>query len=259
MPVQQPEKKVRAISMKRKFINDGVFKAELNEFLVHELAEDGFAGVEIRRTPMRREIVIRATRTQSVLGEKGRRIRELTSAVQKRFNLADNEVELYAERLNVRGLCAQAQAESLKYKLLGGLAVRRACYGILRFVMESGAKGCEVIVSGKLRGQRAKSQKFKDGYSIKSGDSSRLYVDRAVRHVLMRQGVLGVCVKIMLPYDPTGQTGPKVRIADKIEIFEPKEDSSSAAGLGAKKKDVAGGVGRFPEKANVYNPEKQAA
>lgn len=28
------------------------------------------------------------------------------------------------------------------------------------------------------------------------------YVDYAVRHVLMRQGVLGVKVKIMLPYDP---------------------------------------------------------
>jgi hypothetical protein len=52
-----------------------------------------------------------------------------------------------------RGLCAVAQAESLRYKLLGGLAVRRACYGVLRFVMESGAKGCEVIVSGKLRAQ----------------------------------------------------------------------------------------------------------
>lgn len=36
------------------------------------------------------------------------------------------------------------QAESLKYKLLGGLAVRRACYGVLRFIMESGAKGAEV-------------------------------------------------------------------------------------------------------------------
>lgn len=38
-----------------------------------------------------------------------------------------------------RGLCAVAQAESMRYKLLGGLAVRRACYGVLRFVMESGA------------------------------------------------------------------------------------------------------------------------
>merc|ERR1711861_105439 len=109
--------------------------------LIRELAEDGYSGVEVRQTPARHEIIIRATRTQNVLGEKGRRIRELTSV---------------------------AQAESLRFKLLGGLAVRRACYGVLRFVMEAGALGCEVIVSGKLRAQRAKSMKFSDGYMIKA-------------------------------------------------------------------------------------------
>ena len=59
------------------------------------------------------------------IGEKGRRIRELTSVVQKRFKFPENSVELYAEKVNNRGLCAIAQAESLRYKLLGGLAVRR--------------------------------------------------------------------------------------------------------------------------------------
>ena len=63
-----------------------------------------------------------------LLGEKGRRIRELTSVVQKRFNFPEGGVELYAEKVNNRGLCAIAQAESLRYKLLGGLAVRRLYY-----------------------------------------------------------------------------------------------------------------------------------
>ena len=58
-------------------------------------------------------------------GEKGRRIRELTSVVQKRFKFPPESVELYAEKVADRGLCAVAQAESLRYKLLGGLAVRR--------------------------------------------------------------------------------------------------------------------------------------
>lgn len=66
--------------------------------------------------------------------------------------------------------------------------VFRACYGVLRFIMESGAKGCEVVVSGKLRGQRAKSMKFVDGLMIHSGDPVNYYVDTAVRHVLLRQG-----------------------------------------------------------------------
>ena len=212
------------MSKKRKFVADGVFFAELNELLTRELAEDGYSGVEVRKTPMRTEIIIRATRTQNVLGEKGQRIRELTSVVQKRFAFQDGAVELYAERVANRGLCAQAQAESLKYKLLGGLACRRACYGVVRFVMESGAKGIEVIVSGKLRGQRAKAMKFIDGYMIKTGAAAEDYVDKAVRHVLMRQGVLGVMVKIMLPQDPTGKTGPKAPLSDIVQILEPKEE-----------------------------------
>ncbi len=115
------------------------------------------------------------------LGEKGRRIRELTSLVQKRFNFPEvrprvheclltgvdshvqETVELYAERVQNRAMCAIAQAESLRYKLIGGLPVRRACSGVVRYIMENGAKGVEIVVAGKVRGQRAKAMKFKDG------------------------------------------------------------------------------------------------
>lgn len=141
-----------------------------------------------------------------------------------RFNFQPGAVELYAEKVATRGLCAIAQAESLRYKLTGGLAVRRACYGVLRFIMESGAKGCEVVVSGKLRGQRAKSMKFVDGLMIHSGDPCNDYVDTATRHVLLRQGVLGIKVKIMLPYDANGKFGPKKPLPDNVSVCEPKEE-----------------------------------
>ena len=146
----------------------------------------------------------------------------LISVVQKRFNFNEGAVELYAERVANRGLCASAQCESLRYKLLGGLAVRRACYGVLRFIMESGAKGCEVIVSGKLRAQRAKAMKFNEGYMKRSGQAKTEYIDRATRHLNMRQGVLGIKVMIMLPYDPTGKMGPNKPLADTISVREPK-------------------------------------
>eukprot|EP00922_Rhytidocystis_sp_ex-Travisia-forbesii_P070635 GHVS01105484.1.p1 GENE.GHVS01105484.1~~GHVS01105484.1.p1 ORF type:complete len:236 (+),score=20.20 GHVS01105484.1:95-802(+) len=213
-----------SISKKRKFINDGVFQAELNEFLERTLAEDGYAGVEVRVTPIRTEIIIRATRTREVLGVKGRRIRELTSLVQKRFKFPPDSVELFAERVENRGLCSMAQAESLRYKLMKGLAVRRACYGVLRHIMESGAKGCEVVVSGKLRAQRAKSMKFRDGYMIATGEPAERYVDTATRSVEMRQGVLGIKVKIMLPYDPEGKQGPSTQLPDHIVVSDPKPE-----------------------------------
>ncbi|KAB1218372.1 40S ribosomal protein S3-1 [Morella rubra] len=231
------------ISKKRKFVADGVFYAELNEVLTRELAEDGYSGVEVRVTPMRTEIIIRATRTQNVLGEKGRRIRELTSIVQKRFKFPENSVELYAEKVNNRGLCAIAQAESLRYKLLGGLAVRRSIKS--PFILFSGlamvfldlswrmeqkdasfhlALHFQVIVSGKLRAQRAKSMKFKDGYMISSGQPVNEYIDSAVRHVLLRQGVLGIKVRIMLDWDPKGKVGPTTPLPDLVTIHPPKEE-----------------------------------
>lgn len=154
--------------------------------------------------------------------------------VQKRFKFAEGAVELFAEKMENRGLSAIAQCESLRFKLLSGLPVRRACYGVVRYVMESGAKGVEVVVSGKLRGQRAKSMKFVDGFMIHAGQPVNDYIDYAVRHVLLRQGVLGIKVKIMKDWDPKGINGPKKPLPDAVTILDPKEDSylpASAAGV----------------------------
>jgi small subunit ribosomal protein S3e len=244
------------ISKKRKFVQDGVFKAELNEFFTRELAEDGYSGVEVRVTPTRTEIIILATRTQNVLGEKGRRIRELTSLVQKRFNFPEGNVELYAEKVQNRALSAIAQAESLRFKLLGGLAVRRACYGVLRYIMENGAKGCEVTVCGKLRAQRAKGMKFRDGYMIKSGFAATQYVDTAVRNLDMKQGVLGIRVKIMLPFDPTGKNGCAYPQSDVITVREPKETETPAS---APKQGFAQNVNQPPAETPQYAPQAAVA
>jgi len=214
----------KRICKKHKFVSDGLFYAELNSFLTRELAEDGYSGVEVRQTPQRTEVVIRATRTRTVLGEKGRRIKELTAVISKRFNLPEGSIELFAERVNNRGLCAISQAESLRFKLLHGLAVRRACYGVMRFVMENDAKGCEIIISGKLRSQRAKAMKFCDGYMKKSGHAASVYVDKAVRSVLLKSGVLGIKVAIMLPWDPLGKKGPKTPLPDVVKVLRPKKE-----------------------------------
>lgn len=81
--------------------------------------------------------------------------------------------------------------QSLCYKLLGELAVQRAHCGVLWFIKESGDKGCKVVVS----------MKFVDGVMIHSGDPVNYYVDTAMYHALPRQGVLGIKVKTMLPWD----------------------------------------------------------
>lgn len=156
----------------------------------------------------------------------------MTAIVNKRWGAEQGTIDLYVEKVANRGLSAVAQAESLRYKLMAGLPVRRAAYGVVRFVMESGARGCEVIVSGKIRGQRAKAMKFNDGMMIHSGNPVRDYVETAVRHVQLRQGMLGIKVKILKPYDPEGFNGPRVRYPDIVEIIEPKEERRPEADKG---------------------------
>lgn len=107
---------------------------------------------------------------------------------------------------------------------MSGLAVRRACYSVIRFVMDAGANGCEIVISGKLRGQRAQSMKFVEGYMVKSGHAVTQFVDIAIRHAKMRQGILGVKVMIMKKYDAKGKLGPSVPLADVVTILDPKED-----------------------------------
>jgi len=221
---------VDEISKKRKFVGKGVFYAELNDFLRTELEQEfteagysiGYAGVIVRNTVTKLEVIIKATKTKHVVGEKGRRIRELTRLVEKRFK-TKQDVALFVERVHHRALCALAQAEAVKFKLMDGLAVRRACHRALRFIIENEAKGCEIIVSGKLRGQRAKAMKFKQGYMITSGEATNHYIDEAVKHVKLRQGVLGIKVKIQLPYDPEGLMGPTKNLPDIVEIKEKKK------------------------------------
>jgi len=90
--------------------------------------------------------------------------------------------------------------------------------------MESQAHGCEIKISGKLRSQRAKSVKFCDGYMKKSGTAAKSYVVKGIRHLLLKSGIMGIQVKIMLPWDPSGQKGPRDPLPDVVKVLEPKMD-----------------------------------
>ena len=222
------DRRVKRINTKKKFVADVVFQAELNEFLERTLGMEGYAGIEVRATSMSTEIRIKATKAKEILEKSGRKVRELKSLIEKRYNFndIDNKVELAIKPLPYdKNLCASAQAENLKYKLLGGTPVRLAANNILASVMRrGGAKGCEIIISGKIRGQRAKSQKYKQGYLVSTGQPVLEFVDVATRHVELRQGILGVKVKIMQDTEKAVGKYKKI-MPDFVKIHEPKDES----------------------------------
>merc|ERR1712072_326075 len=216
--------KVRQINNKKKFVADGVFHAELHEFLGRALADAGYGGMEVRSSEAKTEITIRVVKKEEAAGNKDQKCNELESLIQKRFGFEEGHVSIKFDLIRNKGLCASAQAEMLKTKLLKGIAVRTAALSIINTVMKfGGAIGCEVIVSGKMRVQRAKCMKYKSGYCISTGQPKKDFVDTAVRHCFFKQGIIGVKVKIMIPHDPLGKKGTKMMLPDTVRIEPPKD------------------------------------
>merc|ERR1711874_924170 len=195
--------KVRQINKKKKFVADGVFHAELHEFLGRALAEAGYGGMEVRSSEAKTDITIKVVKKEEAAGNKDQKCNELESLIQKRFGFEEGHVSINFDPIRNKGLCASAQAEMLKTKLLKGIAVRSAALSIINTVMKfGGAIGCEVIVSGKMRVQRAKVMKYKGGYLISTGNPKEEFIDTAIRHVFFRKGIkkpLPDCVKIHPP------------------------------------------------------------
>jgi small subunit ribosomal protein S3e len=162
------KKVVKKINTKKKFVADGVFQAELNELLTRTLGMEGYAGIEVRATNMSTEIRVRCAQFKELVEIHTRKVKEIKSLITQRYNFndEDNKVELSIKPLVFdKNLSASANVETLKHKLLNGTPVRMAANNVIGTVMRrGGATGCEVIVSGKIRGQRAKAQKYTAGY-----------------------------------------------------------------------------------------------
>jgi len=181
--------------------------------------------MEVRSSEAKTHITIKVVKKEEAAGTKDQKCNELESLIQKRFGFEEGHITIKFEVIRNKGLCASAQAEMLKTKLLKGIAVRTAALSIINTVVKFGkAIGCEVIVSGKMRVQRAKVMKYKGGYLISTGNPKDEFIDTAIRHVFFKQGIIGVKVKIMMPTDPTGQRGIKIPLPDIVKINPPKVD-----------------------------------
>ncbi len=213
------------INKKKKFVADGVFKAEVHEFFTRALVGSGYSGLTIKNTVKRIIITVRVVNKKVALGANGVRGNEFEALIEKRFGFRAGHVSINFENIRNKSISAAAQVELLKAKLMQKAPVRSAAQFIIRSVLRiKDVKGCEVIISGKLRQQRAKVMKYKGGYLISTGQPKNDYIDHAIRYISFPQGVIGLQVKIMLPHDVTGRNGVKTPLPDKIVIREEKLD-----------------------------------
>jgi small subunit ribosomal protein S3 len=167
---------------------------ELDEFLAKELVEAGYGGVDVQKTPVGTRITLYITRPGLVIGRKGMGIKDLTEKLEKRFGLTNPQIsvlEVEIPELNPRIMANRAAQQVTK-----GTAFRRAAFWTLNTIMNSGAAGAEITISGKLRSERAHFEKYTMGILPKSGEVAKRVVKEAVAHVLLKMGLYGIKVKI---------------------------------------------------------------
>ena len=190
------------------FIREGIKKMELHTFLARELSRAGYVDLEIMKSPIGTRIIIYAERPALVIGRKGSNIKRISAILEKRFEIENPQIEV-APIPNPE-LNAKVMAYRIARALVKGIKFRRAAFIALRQIMEAGAKGAEIVISGKLTSERARFEKYTAGVLAKSGHPREIYVDEATVHVLLKPGVYGVKVRIM----------PPVELPDKIKIQE---------------------------------------
>jgi small subunit ribosomal protein S3 len=200
------------MTSERKFIEENVKRVLLKEYLRRKTERSGFGGLDIQRTPMGTRVTLIAERPGMVIGRKGETIKELTDYVQNEFNFDNPQIEV--KEVSNPNLNPHIMAQKLANALERGWHFRRAGHSTVRRIMSAGAKGCQVIISGKLTGQRHRTEKFREGHIKYCGETKLQWMHEGYAVAKKKLGVIGVKVQIM---------DPKAKLPDEIEFHELRE------------------------------------
>ena len=185
------------MAIEKKFVNDGYVKASMDEYFAEQLNRAGYGGMDLNRTPMGTQIIIYSEKPGMVIGKAGKVIRKLTRDVAIKYNLENPQID--AQEVKRPELNAQMMASRLAASIERGWYFRKAGHNTLRAVMNAGALGCEVVISGKLTGARSRVEKFVNGYIKHSGNPVEEVVDEGFAVAIKKLGTLGCKVRIIQP------------------------------------------------------------
>jgi len=179
----------------KQFIEKGAQKVKLNEFLADELEGAGYSGFDLQRTPTSTKIVVEAQRPGLVIGRGGSRIRELTEDLENEFDFENPQIEV--NEIEDADGDAQVVADSIADWLEKGGHVKRVGYTYIRRMKEAGVIGAEVEITGKLSGNRGRTEKFSFGYVKRCGNTSKDNVQKGYQLAKTKPGAIGVKVRVM--------------------------------------------------------------
>ena len=188
---------MKTMADEQQFIHDGLQRSQIDEFFAKELGRAGYGGMEVAKTPMGTQIVLKAEKPGMVIGKGGENIRKVTAELEERFDLDDPQIDV--QEVDDPDLNARIVADRLANALERGWYFRKAGHTTLERIMDSGALGAQIILAGTVTGSRSRVEKFTAGYIKHNGEPAEELVDEGQGVAVMKLGTIGVTVKIIPP------------------------------------------------------------
>jgi len=175
-------------------IRDNYNMMLLNDFLRKEIRESGFHRMEVSKTPSGTKIVLHVTRPGIVIGRKGSGIKKLTETIESDFGFKNPQISV--EEVLKAELSPSVMCNRMAAHIERGTAFRRATMWTLNQIMEAGAMGVQIIVSGKLRGDRSAFEKHTQGILPRAGNYAKDLVSEDITHTKTPMGLIGIKIRI---------------------------------------------------------------
>ena len=213
----------------RTLLNRNVERQLVREYLLKETEKAGFGGLTFNRTPEGTKVTLKAEQVGRVIGRRGKVIHELQRRLQEDFNL--HEPQLEVDEIEESRLNAQVMASRLASSLERGWFFRRAGHSTAQNIMDAGARGCLVILSGKITGARHRVEKFQQGHIKFCGETALEFMDTGFSTAVKKLGTIGCTVRIMrkgikLPHEVTVLERHEAGLPalEQVAMIKPEQD-----------------------------------
>lgn len=227
----------------KNIIKDNYNMTLLNDYLREAIKDAGFSGVDVSKTPTGTRVALFVTRPGIVIGRKGTGIRELTEKLATQFELKNPQISV--EEIPKPELSPSVMCNRMASHLERGTAFRRATMWTLQQIMEGGAMGVQITISGKLRGDRSAFEKHTAGILPRAGNHAKGIVSEDIAHVQTPMGLIGIRIRIaikekVIPEFEMKQKAKKVETVkeEKVETAAEKKARTESEQVKLEEKEI---------------------
>ncbi|MBT6402545.1 30S ribosomal protein S3 [Candidatus Woesearchaeota archaeon] len=185
--------------IERQFVNQKLKEFQIQEHIGRIFNRTGFSHIEIRRTPLGENVIVYTTRPGIVVGKKGSNIKKLTLLLKNKYKLENPQLEIGEIENPMMDVHYVADRIAASIERFGQKRFKSIGYRVLQDIMNAGAIGAEVVLSGKIPSARARSWRFSAGYLKKSGDINENLISKKSVSFTTKMGTVGIMVRIMTP------------------------------------------------------------